>query len=388
MVDDWLHRDPLPGPEWSWPAPTGRKMMIPECNRATVPREPPQHPTDSAHAYSGYVPTMGNVVIGTCSWTDPTMVERWYPHGVSSAEARLRYYAARYDTVEVDSTFYALPRRQYAENWARRTPAGFTFHVKAYALMTRHEVDERSLHPNLRGYRYERTARGRVRLPEPAMLEETFRIFAEELAPLREAGRMGGILMQFPPYFAATDAERTTHHLDYLESAQEMLADTGGPMLVEFRHPSWVTGAQREQTMRFLSDHGMAYVSVDAPQFPQHSTMPPVAEATSPWAYVRMHGRNRDTYFMRGGSAADRYDWLYTPEELAEWEQPISHLAGKTERTWVMFNNCKYDYAPRNAREIAEILGDVVAPRRGGIATGEPVGDEDSEAGDQLGLGA
>ena len=72
---------------------------------------------------------MGDVVIGTCSWTDPTMVERWYPRGVSSAEARLRYYASRFDTVEVDSTFYGLPRRGYAENWARRTPAGFTFAI-------------------------------------------------------------------------------------------------------------------------------------------------------------------------------------------------------------------------------------------------------------------
>jgi len=330
---------------------------------------------------------MGDVVIGTCSWTDPTMVERWYPRGVSSAEARLRYYASRFDTVEVDSTFYGLPRREYAENWARRTPDGFTFHIKAYGLMTWHEVDERSLHPDLRGYEYERTERGRVRLPEPAMLEETFRIFAEELAPLREAGKMGGVLMQFPPYFAATDPKRTARHLDYLESAQTMLEPVGAPMLVEFRHPSWVTGAQRGRTMRFLADHDMAYVSVDAPQFPERSTMPPLAEATAPWAYVRMHGRNRDTYFARTGSAADRFDWLYTADELAEWADPIRELADETERTWVMFNNCKYDYAPRNAREIAGILGDVVALRAGDTPTGEPVPDEPAGGDGQLGLG-
>ncbi len=322
------------------------------------------------------------------------MVERWYPRGVSSAEARLRYYAACFDTVEIDSTFYGLPRREYAENWARRTPEGFVFHVKAYGLMTCHEVDEHSLHPDLRRYAYERTDHGRGRLPEPAMIERAFEIFADELAPLREAGKMGGVLMQFPPFFAVTDPKRTSHHLDYLESAQRMLEPLGARTLVEFRHPSWVTGAQRERTMRFLADHGMAYVSVDAPQFVEGSTMPPVAESTASWAYVRMHGRNRDTYFMRKTSAADRFDWLYESEELAEWVEPIRRLAHETERTWVMFNNCKYDYAPQNARELAEILGDVVAPRRGGTPTGEPVAAEDdpdpehgSHAGDQLDFG-
>jgi uncharacterized protein YecE (DUF72 family) len=99
-----------------------------------------------------------------------------------------------------------------------------------------------------------------------------------------------------------------------------------------------------------------------------------------------MHGRNRDTYFARTGSAADRFDWLYAPEELGEWSEPIRELAGETERTWVMFNNCKYDYAPRNAREIAEILGDVVAPRPGGVPTGEPAAEGPAGAGCQLGL--
>lgn len=329
---------------------------------------------------------MGGVVIGTCSWTDPTMLERWYPSGVSSAEARLRYYAARFDTVEVDSTFYGLPRREHAENWARRTPEGFTFHIKAYGLMTWHEVDERSLHPDLRGYEYERTERGRVRLPESAMLRESFRIFTRELEPLRVAGKLGGVLMQFPPYFAALDPVRTARHLDYLESAQTLLEPLGAPMLVEFRHPSWVTGAQRAHTMRFLAERGMMYVSVDAPQFLERSTVPPVAEATGRWAYVRMHGRNRETYFARTGSAADRFDWLYTTEELAEWAAPIRGLADATERTWVMFNNCKDDYAPRNAREMAGILGDVVAPRRGGAATGDPAADGSTSAGEQLGL--
>jgi len=319
------------------------------------------------------------------------MIERWYPREASSAEARLRYYAARYDTVEVDSTFYGLPQRRFAEQWVARTPPGFTFHVKAYGLMTRHEVDERSLHPDLRDYEYDVTERGRVRGAEPAMVERAFEIFAEELAPLREAGKMGGVLMQFPPYITALHRDRTRDSIRYIEWAQERLAEglPDSPILVEFRHPSWVTGPQREETMRFLADRGMAYVSVDAPQFSDGSTMPPVTAATASWAYVRMHGRNHETYFARVSSAADRFDWFYTSEELREWEGPIRELASETERTWVMFNNCKYDYAPRNASEMAQILGDLVAKRSRGAATGASATGEQAEescGGDQLAL--
>ena len=122
-------------------------------------------------------------------------------------------------------------------------------------------------------------------------------------------------------------------------------------------------------------------------------SLPPVTAATSPLGYVRFHGRNAGTWNARTVSAADRFDYLYSPDELAEWNQPIRELAEETERTWVMFNNCKYDYAPRNAREMAEILGDVVAERPAHTPTGEPAPEQPVEApgeehpGEQLGLG-
>lgn len=332
---------------------------------------------------------MGDVVVGTCSWTDKTMIEAWYPPGVSSAEARLRYYADRFDCVEVDSTFYALPRSDYAENWARRTPAGFVFHVKAYGLMTGHEVDERSLHPELREYPFDVTAHGRVRNAPPEMVERAFELFVDELRPLRDAGKLGGVLMQYPPFVAATDQRHMHENLERIELAQEML--DGLPVLVEFRHNSWVTGRNLPETMKFLADHTMSYVAVDAPQIPGGTTMPPITAATAPWGYVRMHGRNRETWHARTPTAADRFDYLYTADELREWAFSIRQLAEDTERTWVMFNNCRNDYAPRNARELAEILGPLVAPRRGGAETGEPAPDEGTPAashpGEQLGLG-
>ncbi len=329
---------------------------------------------------------MHNVRVGTCSWTDKTMIERWYPRGVSSAEARLRYYASRFDTVEVDSTFYGLPQRSHAEAWAKRTPEGFVFHIKAYGLMTHHSVDERSLHPELRDHQYELTERGRVRYPSSEMVDRTFEIFLDELKPLRDAGKMGGVLMQFPPYFAATDKSRYLENLGFIEYARERLGDV--PMLAEFRHPSWVTGRRQAQTLGFLADRNIAYVSVDSPQFPDRSTMPALSAATAPWAYVRMHGRNRDTFFRTTASAADRFDYLYTPSELAEWTDPIRELSAATDRTWVMFNNCKYDYAPRNAREMADLLFDVVEPRRGGTATGEPTDESADDEADPSESGA
>ena len=209
---------------------------------------------------------MGDVVVGTCSWTDRTMIERWYPRGMASAEARLRYYAARFDCVEVDSTFYGLPKREVAESWVRRTPDDFTFHVKAYGLMTGHEVDERALHPELRDYPYEVTTRGRVRNPPREMVERSFEIFLDELEPLHAAGKMGGVLMQYPPYVTATHRDHMRHNFEMIELGAELLRPL--PVFVEFRHPSWVTEANLPKTMRFLADRGLTFVPVDAPQFP------------------------------------------------------------------------------------------------------------------------
>lgn len=306
---------------------------------------------------------MSRIRVGTCSWTDKTMIETWYPPKTTSADAMLRYYAARYDTVEADSPFYAIPRPTIASNWAKRTPEGFVFHVKAFGLLTRHSVALRQLPPELRELVGEVDERGRVRHPSKELLDATFASFTEFVEPLREAGKLGGILMQFAPYITATDRTEMLDHLNFLEYAAEKLA--GMRMLVEFRHPSWVTGKQEAETLKFLSDRGFTYVSVDTPQFKDKSTMPPIAAATSDWSCVRMHGRNVDTYFASNVTAADRFDYLYNEAELGEWAPLVRDLAAESDVTWVLFNNCKYDYAPRNAREMIAMLGDSAAPYEG-----------------------
>jgi uncharacterized protein YecE (DUF72 family) len=301
------------------------------------------------------------------------MIEAWYPPRISTPAARLRYYAEHFDAVEADAPFYAIPDRRVCENWAKRTPPGFTFHVKAFGMMTQHAVDERALHPELREYPHE-VERGRVKRPSPEMVDLAFDLFLESVEPLEEAGKLGGILMQFPPFFTALDEALLEDNLAYLDYARGKLGKRR--MLVEFRHPSWVDDVHVRDTLKFLGDRDISYVAVDAPQFPTRTTMPPLVAATSKVGYVRLHGRNRETYFARNVSAADRFDYLYTRDELEEWAPKIRELAEGTDVTYVMFNNCKYDYAPRNARELAEVLGPELV---------DPVEPEPGE--EQLGLG-
>jgi uncharacterized protein YecE (DUF72 family) len=303
---------------------------------------------------------MGRIHVGTCSWTEKTMVDLWYPRGVATPEQRLRYYASKFDTVEVDSSYYAIPQRRYAEAWAERTPAHFVFHVKAFGLMTGHEVDVRCLPPEIADMPHT-VERGRVRDAHPDMVDGAFDLFLDAIDPLRHAGKLGGILMQFPPHFTAAGPDVIKRNLDYLDYVADKL--DGYRTLVEFRHPSWVAPNRLEQTLAFLRERKLAYVTVDSPQFPTHSTMPPLRAVTADWAYVRLHGRNADTWFAKGKTAADRFDYLYSTEELQEWAPPIKELAAQADETFVLFNNNRYDYAQRNAAEIATILGEqVVAP--------------------------
>ena len=133
-------------------------------------------------------------------------------------------------------------------------------------MMTGHEVDERALHPDLAegGYNYEITSRGRVRMPEERMVAHATELFLESVEPLVEAGKMGGVLMQYPPWFTAKDREKRERNLATIEHDAEMLAPL--PVFVEFRHASWVEGSNLKRTMQFLSERGLTFVSVDAPQ--------------------------------------------------------------------------------------------------------------------------
>jgi uncharacterized protein YecE (DUF72 family) len=274
---------------------------------------------------------VSEIRIGTCSWADESLSKHWYPKGVSAGE-RLRYYSERFDTVEVDSTFYRLPVEEMVERWAERTPPGFVMHVKAFAMMTRHPVKLEQLPPDLRD-EAPTDERGRVDRPPRELRGEVFARFHAALEPLRAAGKLGGILIQFPPYVVHKPIS-----FEYLEWAQEQLR--GDAPLVEFRHRSWLDEEHRTETLEFLEGHGMTHVVTDAPRMEQaKNVVPTVFARTSPIVYVRMHGRNASTWNIRGRSAAERFDYLYEEEELKEWVEPLGKLASEAEQAFVLFNN-------------------------------------------------
>ncbi len=310
--------------------------------------------------------------IGTCSWADQSLSKHWYPRGVASGE-RLSYYAERFDTVEVDSTYYRLPVEEMVERWAERTPDGFVMHVKAFGLMTRHPVKADVLPPELRE-QAPVDDRGRVDRPPRELRAEVFARFHAALEPLRAAGKLGGILLQFPSYVVYKPVS-----LEYLEWAQEQLQ--GDEALVEFRHHSWLNEENRAATLAFLEEHGMTHVVTDSPRIEGTKNMVPTVPAvTGDTAYVRLHGRNASTWNKRGGSAAERFDYLYSEEELRELVEPLGELAGEAEQTFVLLNNNGRSadgtggyvaQAPTNAVMLRRLLDDAGVPASGAAIPSE-----------------
>jgi uncharacterized protein YecE (DUF72 family) len=288
----------------------------------------------------------------TCSWADEALSKHWYPPGTPAGD-RLAYYAQHFDTVEVDSTYYRLPVDSMVERWAEKTPEGFVMHVKAFGVMTRHPVKIQQLPPDLRD-EAPTDERGRIERPSREFRAEIFSRFLSALEPLRTAGKLGGILFQFPPYVVYRPSS-----LDYLSWAREQLGDY--QMLVEFRHASWYEEDVRSDVLAFLEQLRASHVVVDAPRIEGAKNLPPtVLAVTAPTTYVRFHGRNAETWNKRGGSAAERFDYLYSDEELREWVKPLRELAGEAEQAFAFFNNNATSPGPGGTR-IAQAAANAVA---------------------------
>jgi len=284
------------------------------------------------------------------------MVRSWYPPALRTAADRLRYYAQQFDTVEVDSSFYGLPTPATAKIWAARTPPGFTFHVKAFAMLTRHGVRPEQLPlPTRSAHQYELDRFGRILHPSAQLREETFALFSEALEPLRAEDKLGLILMQFPPYFVANTANR-----DYIAYSVGLLAPY--QVAVEFRHHSWVEPETVQPTLDLLTSLGASYVSVDEPQIAAGNVLPPLTAVTAESAYVRFHGRNTATWNKRTGSAAERFKYLYSIDELEEWVEPVRRITEQAATAYLMFNNCFADYAPKNAQQMLSLFDTLADP--------------------------
>jgi uncharacterized protein YecE (DUF72 family) len=296
---------------------------------------------------------VGNVYYGTSSWTDKTLIasKRFYPSSASSAEDRLRYYAERFPLVEVDSSYYALPSERNASLWVERTPPHFVFNVKAFGLLTQHPVNTRSLPAQVKEElpkeALEKTRLYPKDLPEEAT-ELVWSMFASAIEPLSAAGKLGAVLFQFPRWFV-----RSRRGFDYLRELGERVTY---PVAVEFRGGGWMDEGKSESTLAQLQELGMAYVVVDEPQGFK-SSVPPVVACTSPdLAIIRFHGRNAETWEKPGLTAAERFRYLYSEDELSEWVKPARELAGQAKQVQILMNNCYEDYGVINAGQFAGLL--------------------------------
>ena len=264
--------------------------------------------------------------VGTCAWSDH---EDFYPPGLKPTD-RITYYAQRYPVVEVNSSFYhVLPPRNYA-GWAAKTPPDFVFNVKAYGQLTQHRRDE----------------------PPTG---DTFAAFRASYRSLVEAGKLRAVLFQFPPWF--TDEAK---HRAYLRRVAEEMAED--QVVVEFRHTSWLEPDRVPETFGLLSELGLGYVVVDAPQIGT-GTAPLVPAVTDPdLAYVRLHGRNAKTWYKKTETTGERFDYLYRTAELQEWLPRIEELARRAREVHVLFNNNRRNYATVNAEQMMRLLGQVDRP--------------------------
>jgi uncharacterized protein YecE (DUF72 family) len=290
---------------------------------------------------------MGEIKVGTASWTDRTLIESgWYPPEANSPAKRLEFYASRFPLVEVDATYYALPAERTAAAWATRTPAGFTFNVKAFGLFTQHPTRVAALPTDLRPAA-QKIGKDNIYLHQldPAVTEQAWDRFLAALEPLRLDGKLGAILFQFPQWFPISRANK-----DYILFCAQRVAPRR--VCIEFRNRTWMTPDNQSETLQFLADHQLPYVCVDMPQgFP--SSIPPVVAATADLAVVRMHGQSKK---WDSKDIYERFGYRYRKTELASWARKVRELAGQAEVTDVLLNNCYRDYAQVNAQQLAALL--------------------------------
>jgi uncharacterized protein YecE (DUF72 family) len=253
-----------------------------------------------------------NVYVGTSGYSFKDWVGPFYPRRLKPSDY-LRFYAERFDAVEVNSTYYAIPHPRVIDQMERKTPPGFRFTVK----LNRQITHERSLDPTV------------------------YREYLDALEPLKAARKYDGTLAQFPWAFRQGPGA-----LDHLKRMRERLPEE--PLFVEFRHDSWATPDLHAELDRL----DLGYAAVDEPALP--GLMPPIAFRAGADGYVRFHGRNAASWW--GGDGKDRYDYDYKSTELESWLTRIRELAEQSRRTYLFFNNCHAGQAARNAALMQELL--------------------------------
>jgi uncharacterized protein YecE (DUF72 family) len=293
---------------------------------------------------------VSRIVVGTSSWADPGFVEEWYPPDLPERE-RLPWYAERFEAVEVNSTFYAVPSPATVRRWAQVTPEAFTFDVKLHQSLSRHSATVDHLPKDLRDA-VDTTPRGRVR-PSADLDRELAKRYKKAMKPLIDSGKLSSFLLQLTPAF-----KPPTHDLDELDVLMAQLAPH--PVAIELRHRAWLDDDRREDTLEWFADHGAAFVAVDAPRGKPPTMLPALDAVTrDDLAYLRAHGRNARGW-IKGRSVAERFAYRYDDAELEELAQRAEGLAEEADTVRMMFNNNRGDDAPVAAARMRELLGQEV----------------------------
>ena len=258
---------------------------------------------------------------GPAGWSYPDSPGHVYPAGVGTKFDVLAYLAGYFDTIEINATFYRpQPRKNFA-SWARRVAHNpdFRFAVKLWQRFT-----------------HER---------QGAWSAEDVAMVTEGLETLREAGRLGAVLAQFPWSFKPGVEAR-----EWLRALARDLA--GWPVVVEVRHGAW----GRPEHLALLRDLGLGFANIDQPVIGR--SLGATAEATSAVGYVRFHGRNYEHWFGETEDAAQRYDYLYGVEELTPWVERIRAVdaAPGVGETYVVANNHFEGKGPANALMLRAML--------------------------------
>ena len=291
---------------------------------------------------------MGDILIGTASWADKSLLDSklFYPKEAKNAESRLRYYATHFPLVEVDSSYYALPAPQVAQLWAQRTPEHFVFDIKAFRVFTQHQTPPQVLPKDIQEALGPSAEKKNVYYADfpPELMNELWLRFKLALEQLRLAGKLGAVLFQFPPWFYYRRS-----NLQHIAHCAQML--DGYQIAVEFRNRTWFEDKHRSDVLDFERQHRLAHVVVDEPQG-FTSSIPSVWEVTSPHlAIFRLHGRNAQTWDKKGLTASsERFDYEYQKEELNGMVEPVRGLAQQARNVHVVFNNNLRDQGIRGAR--------------------------------------
>jgi uncharacterized protein YecE (DUF72 family) len=286
-----------------------------------------------------------SILVGTAGWADKDLIASgWYPPGVRRPADRLRYYAERFPLVEVDSSYYAIPLPSTVDGWVRSSPDSFVMDVKAYGLLTGHRVRTASLPVELREGLGSTAWIAAGGAPD-WLMAQAWEYFHDAVEPLRQAGRLGLVLLQFPPSCrAGAMGERK------VEEALGYCAPL--PAAVEFRDSTWFRGPYLERGLDLLRAHGATFVSADMPQT-HAKAVPLVFAVTADKAAVRLHGHS-DNWAVGGKEERYRYD--YTPEELAQWALWARELSKNAEEVHIVLNTCCAGAAQRDAAQLRDLL--------------------------------